>query len=160
AGASTRAGSPSPPASAPRVPRGGRPIPPYAQRWRRRCVRRWLRTTCLERACAWTAAAGWSPAAPERGRDLHVPFAALNASHGFPTGLHRPSGRRMPVVGVGGRQRRLYSGGGAWARPVFSPEERRGSSDAIPYGGLLGGGLLGATRLNLAGAPISDAPPH
>ena len=37
----------------------------------------------------------------------------------------QPAWAAMPVVGVGGRQRRSYSGGGAWARPVFSPEERR-----------------------------------
>ena len=33
---------------------------------------------------------------------------------------------------IGGRT----SGGGAWARPVFAPEERRWSSDVFPYGDL------------------------
>src|SRR5262249_19266983 len=73
----------------------------------------------------------------------------------------------QPVVGGGGRQRRSFFGGGAWARPVFSPEERRGSSDVIPYGDLGGGSLLGATRFNVAGSPLGDPrtpapppPPH
>jgi len=45
---------------------------------------------------------------------------------GFPTGVHTgpvtgPYRWSGPEVGNGGRS----SGGGAWARPVFSPEERR-----------------------------------
>jgi hypothetical protein len=41
------------------------------------------------------------------------------------------SGSRLEG-GNGGR----FSSGGAWARPVLAPEERRWSSDVFPYGDL------------------------
>jgi hypothetical protein len=39
-------------------------------------------------------------------------------------------------IEAGGRHRRSFFGGGAWARPVLAPEERRWSSDVFPYGDL------------------------
>src|SRR5262249_49645460 len=65
----------------------------------------------------------------------------------------------QPVVGVGGRQRRLFSHGGGLGRPLFSPGEKRGARDGIPPRGLWGGGLPRGAPLHRPGVPPRGPPP-
>ena len=107
--------------------RCARPTPRLGQRWRRRCARRSPRITRRRRAAhGRRGLAGDRRPTRERRSDLHVAVAALRCRPWVPDrGAHRPQSRRSrwsgPEVGNGGR----YSGGGAWARLVLSPEERR-----------------------------------
>ena len=61
---------------------------------------------------------------------LKSPVSALDP--GFTQTPSSESSGSRPEGGNGGR----FSGGGAWARPVLAPDERRWSSDVFPYGDL------------------------